>query len=97
MLMMNRSCPIRNVDLVWREIGPLGRSGWRHMGTIEALGNPCSRLLRCSRDNPHPPFCNIVNDYGMRESESCSVSEKAAEERISRAGSMPGQGGSTAD
>ena len=86
MLLMNRSCPIRNVDLVWTENGPSGRSGWRHMGTIEALGNPCSRLLHCSPGNPHPQFCNIVNDHGMRESESCSVSDKAAEERVSRTG-----------
>ncbi len=86
MLMMNRSCPIRNVDLVWTENGPAGRSGWRHMGTIEALGGPCSRLLQCSPGNPHPAFCNIINDHGLRESESCSVSDKAAEQRVSRTG-----------
>ncbi len=86
MLMMNRSCPIRNVDLVWTENGPSGRSGWRHMGTIEALGGPCSRLLHCSPGNPHPAFCNIINDHGLRESESCLVSDKAAEQRVSRTG-----------
>ncbi len=86
MLLMNRSCPIRNVDLVWTERGPAGRSGWRHMGTIEALGSPCSRLLQCSPGNPHPPFCNIINDHGLRERESCSLSDKAAEERVSRTG-----------
>lgn len=86
MLLMNRSCPIRNVDLVWTENGPAGRSGWRHMGTIEALGSPCSRLLQCSPGNPHPQFCNIVNDHGLRESDSCSVSDKAAEQRVSRTG-----------
>jgi AraC family transcriptional regulator len=86
MLMMNRSCPIRNVDLVWTENGPSGRSGWRHMGTIEALNGPCSRLLHCSPGNPHPAFCNIINDHGLREAESCSVSDKAAEQRVSRTG-----------
>ncbi|HEU0140312.1 MAG TPA: helix-turn-helix domain-containing protein [Bryobacteraceae bacterium] len=86
MLMMNRSCPIRNVDLVWTENGPLGRSGWRHMGINEALGGPCSHLLHCSPGNPHPPFCNIVNDLGRREAQSCLVSDKAAEERVSRTG-----------
>lgn len=83
MLMMNRSCPIRNVDLVWTESGPAGRSGWRHMGTIEALSSPCSRLLQCSPDNPHPRFCNIINDHGLREADSCSISDKAAEQRVS--------------
>ena len=86
MLLMNRSCPIKNVDLVWVENGPSGRSGWRHVGIIEALEGPCSRLLRCTPGNPHPVFCNIVNDYGLREAESCGISDKSAEDRVSRTG-----------
>lgn len=86
MLMMNRACPIRNVDLVWTESGPPGRSGWRHLGIDEALGSPCSRLFPCASGNPHPRFCSIINDHGLRESESCSMSDKAAEQRVSQTG-----------
>ena len=63
-LLMKRSCPIRNVDLVWTEDGPPEPSGWRHIGTIEALGGPCSPFLHCSPGNPHPAFYNIINDHG---------------------------------
>lgn len=86
MLMMNRACPIRNVDLVWTEDGPPGRSGWRHLGINEALASPYSQLISCPSGNPHPRFCSLVNDHGLREAESCSVSDKAAEERVSRTG-----------
>lgn len=86
MLLMNRSCLIKNVDLVWVEQGPSGRAGWRHMGTVEALDGPCSRLLDCTSRNPHPAFCNIINDFGMHEAESCSLSDHAAAQRVSRKG-----------
>jgi ligand-binding sensor protein/AraC-like DNA-binding protein len=86
MVLMNRSCPIRNLDLVWTEIGPTSRAGWRHLGITEALGCPSSRLFQCAPGNPHPEFCNLINDYGVREAASCALSDKAAEERVARTG-----------
>jgi AraC-like DNA-binding protein/ligand-binding sensor protein len=84
-LLINRSCPIRNIDLVWAEHGPSGRVSLRHMGITEALAGPCSRLLGArKKQNPHPAFCNLINDYGRHEAETCEVSDKAAEEVVHR-------------
>jgi AraC-like DNA-binding protein/ligand-binding sensor protein len=81
-LLINRSCPIPNVDLVWPEDGSENRSRIRHLGTTEALAGPCSQLLGFEKRNPHPFFCNIINGYGCHETESCGVSDKAAEDVV---------------
>jgi AraC-like DNA-binding protein/ligand-binding sensor protein len=81
-LLVNRSFPIKNVDLVWVEHRPGGKLGLRHLGITEALASPWSRLLGCTKQNPHPVFCNIINDYGRHEAESCGISDMAAEELI---------------
>jgi ligand-binding sensor protein len=85
-LMVNRACPIKDVDLVWMEAEATGRTGFRHLGITKALNGPCSRLLGCTNQNPHPTFCNIISDYGRREAESCGVSDHAAAERAGRSG-----------
>ena len=85
-LMVNRACPIKNVDLVWMEAEATGRTGFRHLGITEALSGPCSRLVGCTNQNPHPPFCNIISDFGRREAESCGVSDRGAAERAGRTG-----------
>jgi AraC-like DNA-binding protein/ligand-binding sensor protein len=87
LLLVNKSCPIKRIDLVWAEDGPAGRVGLRqkHLSTEEALVGPCRRLLGAD-DLPEPTFCNIVNDYGRHEAESCSVSDKAAELRVRQTG-----------
>lgn len=87
LLLVNKSCPIKRIDLVWAEDGPAGRVGLRqqHLSTERALAGPCRRLLG-SEDLPEPTFCNIVNDYGRHEAESCGVSDKAAELRVRRTG-----------
>ena len=81
-LLINRSCPIKNVDLVWAEHGPGGRVGLKHLGIDEALASPWSKLVGATKQNPHPVFCNIINDYGRHEAESCGISDMAAEELI---------------
>ncbi len=86
LLLFNRSCPIRNLDLVWSEQGPSHRATARHLGTTEALAGPWSRLLGLHRRNPHPAFCNLINDYGRREADSCAISDKAAEELVRKTG-----------
>ncbi len=87
LLLVNKSCPIKRIDLVWAEDGPAGRVGLRqkHLSTEQALAGPCRRLLG-SEDLPEPTFCNIVNDYGRHEAESCGVSDKAAELRVRQTG-----------
>ncbi len=85
-LLINRSCVIQNVDLVWVEGGSSDRSRVRHLGTTEALASRCSRLLGFQKQNPHPFFCNIINDYGRHDTESCGVSDKAAEDVVRQTG-----------
>jgi len=36
--------------------------------------------------NPNPRFCNLINDYGRREAETCLLSDLAAAERARRTG-----------
>lgn len=85
-LLFNRACPIHNLDLVWVEREPSGRMGRRHLGTTEALASPWSRLLGFGSGNPHPAFCNLINDYGRHEAESCAISDREAEEVVRRTG-----------
>ncbi len=85
-LLISRSSPIKNVDLVWVEHGPSGRAGLRHLGITEALESPASRLLGCQQQNPHPAFCNVINGNGVHEAESCGLSDKAAEELVRQTG-----------
>jgi len=87
LLLVNKSCPIKRIDLVWAEDGPAGRVGLRqqHLSTEQALAGPCGQLLGCD-DLPEPVFCNIVNDHGRHEAESCGVSDKAAELRVRQTG-----------
>ena len=87
LLLVNKSCPIKRVDLVWAEDGPVGRVGLRqkHLSTEQALAGPCARLLACD-DLPEPTYCYTVNDHGRHEAESCGVSDKAAELRVRKTG-----------
>jgi ligand-binding sensor protein len=87
LLLVNKSCPIKRIDLIWAEDGPAGRVGLRqqHLSTEQALAGPCRALLACD-DLPEPVFCNIVNDHGRHEAESCGVSDKAAELRVRQTG-----------
>lgn len=85
-LLLNRCCPIRNVDLVWVEHDVSGRLDMRRLGITGALARPGSRPLGCGRQNPHPTFCNIINDYGRHETQACGVSDAAADELISLTG-----------
>jgi len=86
LLLFNKACPIRNLDLVWSERDASGAARVRHLGTTEALSAPWSRLLRVRGKNPHPRFCNLINDWGRREAESCAISDTAAEEVVRRSG-----------
>lgn len=80
-LLMNKSCPMKQVDVVWAQGGPAGELGFRSIvGTVDALNSPYSRFLRCDAD-VGTQFCKVVNDYGRREADSCAVSDREAENR----------------
>ena len=85
-LLVSRSLPIRNVDLVWVAHGPAGRASLRQLGITEALYKPASRLIGCLDQNPHAAFCRAVSDEGRHEAESCGLSDKAAEALIRQTG-----------
>ncbi|MCS7314530.1 MAG: helix-turn-helix domain-containing protein [Bryobacterales bacterium] len=86
MVLFNKANPIRNLDLIWSERDPSGASRMRSFGTTEAMDAPCSQLLGTPGKNPHPEFCNLINDWGRRKAESCGVSDAAAAEVVKRTG-----------
>jgi AraC-like DNA-binding protein/ligand-binding sensor protein len=86
LLLINKSCPIKNVDLVWTDTEPEVRAGLRRTtGTTQALAAPSySSLLRCEHTNPNPRFCDVVSDHGRDL--CCIRSDKAAETRVHQTG-----------
>ncbi len=87
LLLVNRSFPFKNIDLIWAGAAQSGRvTLWRGTGTMRALRNPHLRALHDARANPNPLFCNLVNDWGRRDSETCLLSDLAAAERTRRTG-----------
>ncbi|MCS7316351.1 MAG: PocR ligand-binding domain-containing protein [Bryobacterales bacterium] len=87
LLLVNRSFPFKNVDLIWAGEARAGRvTTWHGTGTMRALRNPHLRPLGTLPRNPNPRFCNLVNDYGRREAETCLLSDLAAAERARRSG-----------
>jgi AraC-like DNA-binding protein/ligand-binding sensor protein len=87
LLLINKSSPIKRVDLVWAADGPAGRVGLRQcaLSTERALAGPYAALLACG-NIPEPKFCYTVNDHGRHEAESCAISDKAAELRVRQTG-----------
>lgn len=83
-LLVNKSCPIKKIDLVWAQDGLPGRVGLREtMGTANALESPCAALLvGWGNARPDPSFCSQINDNGRWEAESCGISDKSAEQRV---------------
>lgn len=87
-LLFNRTSPIKNIDLMWAEDGPAGRVGLRRcFSTADALTGSCARFFgQHEQDGRGPRFCRLVNHNGKRESESCGLSDKAAEMRVRASG-----------
>jgi len=82
-LLIDQSCPIKKIDLVWAEDGPARRVGLGSpMGTAEALESRCAGLLSQPPGRPDPAFCDLVNDYGRQQERSCGISDKAAERHV---------------
>ncbi len=86
-LLLKRACGIRNIDLVWTQGEPTGRLANRHLTLSEALQAPVlSSLVGLEEGSPDPAYCRLINDCGRKESITCAISDKAAEERVRRSG-----------
>lgn len=82
-LLIDQSCPIKKIDLVWAEDGPARRVGLAApMGTVDALESGCAKRLGQPPSHPDPAFCDLVNNYGRCQEISCGVSDKAAEQHV---------------
>lgn len=86
LLLINKSCPIKNVDLTWTALGlaDLASGPRQPTGTTQALEDACSRLLHCERNDPNPRYCQIVAERGGEL--RCSISDREAEDRAGRTG-----------
>ncbi len=79
LLLINNSCPIKRIDLVWAEHGPAERVGLRQklVCTEEALVGPCASLLS-AKPILEPLFYNRMA--------ACAASDKDAERRVRESG-----------
>jgi AraC-like DNA-binding protein/ligand-binding sensor protein/sugar diacid utilization regulator len=79
LVLINKSCPIKSVDLMWKS-SESDESGLTQItGTAQALQGVCSRLVCCKPVKPSPKFCQIV-------SAGCATSDKAAATRVGATG-----------
>jgi len=87
LLLVNRTFPFKNVDLIWADAVTAGRVTLRQgTGTTQALHNPHLRRLHGIPANPNPEFCSLVSDQGRRDAETCLMSDRAAAERARQSG-----------
>lgn len=87
-LLINRSSPIKNIDLIWRESGGARMKPAQQFtsGTTQALEEAFSAYLTFERKDPTPRFCTIISDEGRRYAESCGLSDSAAMDRVGQSG-----------
>ena len=79
LVLIDKSCPIKSVDLMWKSSESIGSDLVSIAGTAKALQGACSRFVCSDRVNLTPKFCEIVHT-------GCSTSDKAAEARVSVTG-----------
>ena len=77
--LINKSCLITNIDLMWKSSESVGSDLIQIAGTTQALQGACSRLVCSDRVNLTPKFCEMV-------SAGCQTSDKAAEGRVTVTG-----------
>jgi AraC-like DNA-binding protein/ligand-binding sensor protein len=86
-LLINKSYPIRNIELMWRDAGSARRSEQHHIvGTTQALQDALFQHVGCEPTDPNPRFCSIVSGEGRRYAESCGRCDRAAMERVGLTG-----------
>jgi len=87
LLLINKSCPIKNIELMWRDGNSARRADEPQIvGTTQALQDASLNCVRSEQTDPNPRFCSIVSDRGRRHAESCSRCDRAAMERVGQAG-----------
>ncbi len=87
-LLVNKSSPAKNIDLIWVDGGVDGGrvSLWRGTGTTQALRNPALERVRGPEWMPNQEFCDLVNDRGRLDDRTCFLCDKAAAGRVRRSG-----------
>jgi len=76
LVLINKSCPIRSIDILWKSNEPATTDLVYITGTAQALRSASSRFIPSQRENLNPKFCELVHA-------GCSASDKAAEARVS--------------
>jgi AraC-like DNA-binding protein/ligand-binding sensor protein len=79
LVLINKSCPIKSVDLMWKSSEPAGSGLTQITGTAQAMQGSCSQLVCGDRVSSTPKFCGIVG-------KGCSASDKAAATRVGVSG-----------
>ena len=79
LVLINKSCAIKSIDLMWKSDDSIGSDLVQVTGTTQALQGTCSRYVHSGNDSPTPKFCEIVQS-------GCAKSDKAAEARVSTTG-----------
>jgi len=79
LVLINKSCPIRSIDLLWKSNEPAKNDLVFITGTAQALQSASSRFVPSQRENLNPKFCELVHV-------GCAASDKAAETRVSLTG-----------
>ena len=79
LVLINKSCAIKSIDLMWKNGDSIGSDLVQITGTTQALQGTCSRYVHSGNDSPTPRFCEIVQS-------GCATSDKAAEARVSATG-----------
>lgn len=85
-LLVNKSRIIRHVGVTWAQDGPAAEMGLQKLlDTEDATRSPCSRYLHID-PQLDPEFCQLVNDNGRHEAESCAISDRTAEKHCRETG-----------
>ena len=85
-LLVNKSRIIRHVGVTWAQDGPAAEMGLQKLlDTEDATRSPCSRYVHID-PQLDPEFCQLVNDNGRHEAESCAISDRTAEKHCRETG-----------
>ncbi len=91
LLLVNKSGPIRNVELMWNEAGeeldPNKPKFKNRVGSEDALVqlNPADKIPGL-RNTPSSLFCDMVHGFGSHEEETCAQSDDPAKKRCQSTG-----------
>ncbi|HWQ53997.1 MAG TPA: PocR ligand-binding domain-containing protein [Bryobacteraceae bacterium] len=85
-LLANKSRVTRHMGVLWARDGPAADMGLHNVvGTEQAMQSAFARYVSCDKELD-PEFCHLVNGFREHETESCGVSDRAAEKRCRETG-----------